>query len=145
MELRAIEPDSAPFSRMTGLLGEAGLPTDDLRAEPARYYALMAGREPVAFAGIVPLGREGMLRSLVVPNERRGGGIGRSAVEALLAEARSQGIGRLWLLTTSAKEFFGRQGWQTADRREAPAAIAASRQFTVSCPASAVLMWRTLA
>jgi len=144
MELRGIEPGSPPFLRMKGLLEEAGLPTDDLEADPSRYFALIAGREPVAFAGLVQLGRDGMLRSLVVPAARRGDGLGRAAVEALLAEAGAQGVERLWLLTTSAEGFFARQGWRTVDRGAAPAAVAASRQFAVSCPASAVLMWRTL-
>jgi GNAT superfamily N-acetyltransferase len=138
--LSEIEPNDAEIMlSLAGTLSAAGLPTDDLGAEPYRYFAW--GDE--AWGGL-GAGEDALLRSVVVRPEARGRGVGTALVEALVAAARQQGTQRLWLLTTDAAPFFGRLGWRAADRSEAPAAIASARQFTELCPASASLMVRIL-
>jgi amino-acid N-acetyltransferase len=54
--------------------------------------------------------------------------------------ARREGLGSLYLLTTTAGEYFPRFGFAPAERESAPDAIQLSREFAVACPASALFM-----
>ena len=56
-----------------------------------------------------------------------------------------QGIKTLYLLTTTAAQFFAKRGYEAVPRSEAPAAIAATAQFSDLCPASSAFMRKALA
>jgi arsenate reductase len=58
--------------------------------------------------------------------------------------ALREGAATAWLLTTTAADFFGSLKFKRRARDEAPAAILATRQATSLCPASAVLMSKSL-
>lgn len=121
------------------------LPVDDL-AEPGRRffaYHTLDG-QPVGFGGYELQGDEVLIRSVVVPQEARGTGIGRNIVPLLLYRAYEAGAKRAWLLTTSASDFFSRVGFKPVERAAAPIAILATRQASSLCPASAVLMTRKI-
>src|SRR3546814_17164844 len=85
-------------------------------------------------------GADALLRSLVVPSAARGKGLGKSIVEALAVEAKKIGIERLWLLTTTAADFFAAIGFEPAARPAAPRTIQTTREFRDLCPASAAFM-----
>lgn len=141
MKLERLEKNSKLFDAFKRHLNAAGLPTDDLFAEPAIYYALEPSNDDArAFGGLLSLGSEALLRSVVVPDSQRRHGYGGVIVSGLSALATQAGAKRLWLLTTTAAKFFERQGWQTVKRGEAPSAVASTRQFSSVCPDSAVLM-----
>lgn len=145
MTLQQITEGEPLFAAFAAHLSTAGLPADDLLLEPARYYALNPrGDEARAFGGLLPLGEDALLRSVIVPATQRKGGFGKAVVEELADLAAKDGAERVWLLTTDADAFFARFGWVSAERRLAPARIAATRQFSSVCPASAVLMCRKL-
>lgn len=137
--MREITPGSAPFASFLAALEQAGLPTDDLTSEPFRYFVL----DDAAWGGI-GAGADALIRSIVVTPEARAHGFGTKITEALVHRARADGVERLWLLTTNASPFFAKLGWREAERSAAPGAIARSRQFAEVCPASAILMVRTL-
>lgn len=105
-------------------------------------YALADGG---GFGMIEGEGTDRLLRSVVVPAPQRGTGAGTRLVDLLVEQAAELGAERLWLLTTTAADFFDRMGWATVPRDAAPAAIRASEQFTSLCPSSATLMMRELA
>jgi len=84
------------------------------------------------------------LRSVAVQVPARGRGLGRALVERALADARAAGAREAWLLTESAEPFFAGLGWTRADRADAPAAVAASVEFTTACPTTAIAMRRRL-
>jgi N-acetylglutamate synthase-like GNAT family acetyltransferase/2-polyprenyl-3-methyl-5-hydroxy-6-metoxy-1,4-benzoquinol methylase len=86
----------------------------------------------------------GLLRSLVVRPERRGGGAGRRLVNALMNAARSRGVRELYLLTLDAAPYFEQFGFERLERSAAPAAIQATEEFASLCPASAVCMRTSL-
>jgi amino-acid N-acetyltransferase len=132
------------WPRRAEVLAAADLPTEDL-GEGGRYFALVGDGAVVGYGGIEGAGPDQLLRSVVTPPTARGRGHGIPLVEALCGQARSEGAARLWLLTTTADGFFARLGWSVRPRAEAPAAIAASREFASLCPDTAVLMCRTLA
>lgn len=58
--------------------------------------------------------------------------------------ASASGISELWLLTTTAEDFFPRAGYVTVNRSSASTRLQASTQFAQLCPASAVCMMKTL-
>ena len=129
---------------LAGALAAAKLPTADL-AEPGRAFVRFdddAGL--VGFGGIEGEGSDRLLRSLVVVADHRGAGIGRALIAALEQEARELGVQRLHLLTTTAAPFFSTMGYAPSDRHAAPPAIAASREFTSLCPASAAYLVKAL-
>ena len=100
--LREIGRSDPAFTAMCTALEAAQLPTADLFDAPARYFAL--GTE--GYGGLVQLGNTGLLRSIVVAEERRGKGVGATILNGLLAKAREVGLEDVWLLTTTADEFF---------------------------------------
>ncbi|MGP3696063.1 arsenic resistance N-acetyltransferase ArsN2 [Rhodobacter sp. NSM] len=121
-------------------LTAAGLPVDDL-TEPGRgFFAYRSGDRTAGFGGIERHGAHVLLRSIVVPEGRRGEGLGRAILAHLMTEAA--GSAAVWLLTTTAAPFFARHGFRAVSRAEAPAEILATRQAAAICPASAVLMTR---
>lgn len=146
MSLMQLQKGSRSFAALEAELAAAGLPITDLDADGAQYYAFGDQEdEPLAFLGLICFGDEGLLRSLVVPNALRGQSHGSRALDAMAQQTRKQAIRRLWLLTTDADRYFIRQGFRVVRRKDAPAVIAASQQFSTTCPDSAVLMCLTLA
>ena len=137
--LREITPGDEGFAAFVNALAANGLPTEDLTSEEFCYFAW----KDAAWGG-VGVREDALLRSIVVRPESRGRGAGAAVTQAIAARAFANGTRRLWLLTTDAAPFFACQGWRTAEREAAPASIAASRQFSGLCPASATLMVRTL-
>jgi amino-acid N-acetyltransferase len=143
LAVRPLAPGDQDHAALVAALTAARLPTNDL-GEGGRFYVLHDGGEPLAFGGLDGNGADVMLRSVVVPEGTRGQGHGRTMVCALVEQAQRDGVERLWLLTTTAAPFFAGLGWTATDRADAPAAVRESQQFRGLCPASAVLMCRTL-
>lgn len=135
-----IATEQANDPGLRAALTGAGLPTADLDAPGRLFFRMDTAGAPAAYGGLEVYGAHGLLRSLVVAADRRGRGQGREMAEALINEARARGLTRLWLLTTTAPDFFAKLGFQRAERGSAPAAIAASTEFASLCPASAVCM-----
>lgn len=126
-------------------LRAADLPIDDL-TEPGRYffrYRTLSGRH-VGYGGFEHLGRDILLRSLVVAPQARGRGIGHGILALLLRRAFDEGGRDAWLLTTSAADFFDSAGFKRVERSDAPATVLATRQAASLCPASAVLLKRAI-
>lgn len=133
------------LSAATQLLDAAQLPSEDLTAAHCEHF-FFAGSptEPTGLVGLELFGNVALLRSLVVAPDRRGTGEGAALLRHAEDHARAQGIGTLYLLTTTAESFFARHGYQRAPRDSAPAAIRATREFAGICPASSAFMMRQL-
>jgi arsenate reductase (glutaredoxin) len=125
------------------MLAAEGLPTDDLNHAGSRFFEFRdCGGTLVGFAGLQQFDTFALLRSVVVFPRARTQANGTSIVNWLAAEADQRGAKDLFLLTTTAADFFEKRGFRPVDRNEAPAAIASTAEFTSLCPASAVLMRR---
>ena len=133
-------------TEVEALLTEAQLPVSDLSSSLS--LSLLGVRESGRLVGVVGIevyGDVGMLRSLAVASARRNAGLGVSLVSNAEAWAAEQGVKALYLLTTTAAQFFARLGYEAIPRSEAPAAIAATAQFSDLCPASSTFMRKVLA
>jgi len=143
MAFNAVElPEPTPD--LIAALEAAGLPTDDLHEPGRRFYRFGDDAGLIGYGGLEQVGPDVLIRSIVVPDSRRGGGHGGAILCWLEAEAAGQGADGLYLLTTSAAAFFQRHGYSVALRSAAPPSVAASRQFRGLCPASAAFMFKEL-
>ncbi len=126
-------------------LNAEGLPTGDLAEEGIRLFAFECDGRLSGYGGLEVHGDAALLRSIVVDPGMRRERIGAGIVEALVRLAAREGATRAFILTTNAADYFGRLGFAAIDRSEAPDAILATRQAARLCPATAVLMAKTLA
>jgi amino-acid N-acetyltransferase len=127
------------------LLREAGLPTVGVAdAFPAGYTVVRDGRGLIATAGLETHGSVGLLRSVAVSLGQRGAGLGRAVVEDRLRAARERHLAAVYLLTTSAPDYFRGLGFDDTLRAAAPDALRASSEFSTLCPASATCLVKKL-
>jgi N-acetylglutamate synthase-like GNAT family acetyltransferase len=127
------------------LLADAGLPIAGLRDQFPRGYVVARNddRTVMAAAGLELYGTAGLLRSVAVAAPRRNAGLGRALVADRLADARELQLSAVYLLTTSAANYFIRFGFAPARRDHVPDALASSAEFSGACPQSAeCLAWR---
>ena len=82
----------------------------------------------------------GLLRSVAVDDALKGQGVGRALTAAAFQMAREQGLRTLFLLTTTAENYFPKFGFERIQRADVPVSVRASVEFTSACPASAVVM-----
>jgi amino-acid N-acetyltransferase len=128
-----------------GVLERSGLPTSDLGTARPEFVIALGAEQIVGVGALQRFGNVALLRSVAVEPQWRGSGVGRSIVEELERRAASTGIAELILLTTTARDFFGRLGYGAKPREQVPPPVLDSAQFRSLCPASAVCMAKNLA
>jgi amino-acid N-acetyltransferase len=137
-----VEPaQPSDLASVCNLLSAAALPTEDLTEESLRLFCVVRDQEEVV--GAVGLERHGdcaLLRSLVIAPGSRGRGLGMQLTEAAEARAQELGLSAVYLLTTTAAEFFASRGFRAVMRSEVPAGIRATTEFASLCPSTAVVM-----
>lgn len=126
------------------LLRHSGLPTQGLADHLADTLVVRNGPRVVAAAALERYTDGDLLRSVVVEDALRGSGIGRRLTLATLERARQHGAREVFLLTTTAEQYFPKFGFSRVDRAEVPESVRQSVEFTAACPASAVVMRKTL-
>lgn len=140
--LRQAHP--ADWPAVQALLAAHQLPVDGAREHLPTFVLAVAGSEVVGCAGVEPHGDVALLRSVAVAPGLQGQGIGRRMVSLLLEELRRRSFKAVYLLTTTASDYFLRHGFQPLPRGQVPAALQRSAEFQGACPDSATLMAFTL-
>jgi amino-acid N-acetyltransferase len=130
--------------RIVDLLEGNDLPAADLQTSPVRLFIGVHDGELVGVGGFEKHGTDGLLRSVVVPAEKRNRGYGSALCDRLAERAAVAGIETLYLLTTTARGFFGEQGYDPVARENVPDAIRRTTQFEGLCPDSATCLRRSL-
>ena len=128
------------------LLGRSELTEQDVAARWGHYFVVREddGRV-VGVAGLEIHGDDGLLRSVAVDEDYRGQGLAASLVEAALERAKKVSLRSVYLLTTTARDYFARHEFADCPRDEAPALIRESWEFRSGCPSTAAFMKRTVA
>jgi amino-acid N-acetyltransferase len=127
------------------LLAMHELPYEDLTtAHLEHFWVLRDGPRLAGVVGLEIFGEVGLLRSLAVSDAYRGRGIGTRLTEKAEDYARSQGIADLFLLTTTAADYFARHGYVRTDQDAAPGVLQDTAEFKSLCPDSAVCMVKEL-
>jgi amino-acid N-acetyltransferase len=145
MKIRAAEDDD--LDRIKSLLATSRLPTGDVTTALLPGF-LVATDDEGAIVGSVclePLGADALLRSLAVASHLRATGLGTSLLQAIEREAKACTYASLWLLTTSARQFFEHQGYSAVDRANVPGEVRETTQFMRLCPSTAVCMRKEMA
>ena len=142
----AIRPPRADdLPALKTLLDSCGLPSSDLTEQHLKDFIILGQAGRVAGCiGMEQYGEDALLRSLAVDNMMRGEGYGARLLELMEMHARDNGVRTLYLLTTSADNFFEHQGYARIDRASAPEAIRNTTQFAGMCPASAICLSKSL-
>ncbi|NHN61206.1 MULTISPECIES: arsenic resistance N-acetyltransferase ArsN2 [Halorussus] len=136
--------DSETLDRIEELLDANGLPHEAVRSSPECFYVARSGGALVGIGGVERYGSAGLLRSVAVPAPMRGAGYGTALCDALEERARVDGVETLYLLTTTAAEFFARRGYERVGREAAPERVRGTSQFADRCPDSATCMRKRL-
>ncbi|QLG29169.1 GNAT family N-acetyltransferase [Halorarum halophilum] len=136
--------DVANLDRVEALLEANDLPSEDVRAKPECFLLAYADAEWIGVGGVEIYGPNGLLRSVVVRESNRGQGYGRTLCDALEDHARANGVETLYLLTTTASEFFRQRGYEEVDRECVPGSVRGTTEFSDLCPSSATCARRDL-
>jgi amino-acid N-acetyltransferase len=140
MKIRPATSDD--LGAVESLLSASNLPLDGVKEN---FSTFVVAEDEGAIAGAIGLEKFGpvaLLRSAVVSPEYRGSGVGSRLVEKVLERAEEEGIEELFLLTTTAENYFPRFGFMRTARSAVPSAMQACAEFQGACPDSAAVMKR---
>jgi amino-acid N-acetyltransferase len=142
--IRRTQPADLPWVQQ--LLHAAVLPREGVALHFARFLVAedRSSSRPLGVAGLELYGACALLRSVAVDVGARSAGLGSALTRAALAEACAHGVDALYLLTTSAEQFFVKHGFARTERSRVPASVTGSIEFTSVCPDSAIVMQRSL-
>lgn len=136
VELRPARSDELDAVR--ALAGHAPLPVDGLADQfPDGYVVARRGDALVGCAGLEVHGNAGVLRSVVVAPSERATGLGVALTADRIVAARERGLAAVYLLTTTAADFYDRFGFRPFPRADVPDAVAKCPEFASICPSSA--------
>ncbi len=133
------------FDAVRSLLQEVGLPTADLTpAHLDRFLVASDGEDLCGVVGLEPRGDVALLRSLAVAPNVRGEGLGTRLVDAIEERAQEDGIRALYLLTTTAADYFRARGYTEIARDALPESIQSTEEAARLCPAGTPCMRKIL-
>ena len=124
------------------LLTENTLPTDGVRESFENFIVAEADGRIVGVAGLEICCEHALLRSVAVDPDYRSKGLGRALVTRVISDAEARGIAALYLLTTTAEEYFPTFGFSRISRDEVPADVQTTGEFQSACPSTATAMRR---
>ena len=129
------------LAQVQALLQASALPVEGVTDQFGEAYAVAEENGAVLGAiGIERYGNYGLLRSAVVAADARGRGIGEALVLDRIDWSIHSGLDALYLLTTTAGEYFPRFGFALIDRSEVPDEVKASQEFASICPSTSAVM-----
>jgi amino-acid N-acetyltransferase len=131
------------FSKAINLLKKNDLPTIDI-TDKTNLFVMLEGNEVVAVIGLEAHDHDGLLRSLCVSEFKRNTGLGAELVDFIENYAPTQNVHCLFLLTTTASDFFSKRGYEEINRSKVPQPIQESSEFSSVCPSTAVVMRKRL-
>jgi amino-acid N-acetyltransferase len=129
---------------LLALLTNSRLPLDGLRDHLETAIVAREGGRIIGSAALEVYADGALLRSVAVAPDVQGQGLGRSLTQAAIALARERRSPALYLLTTTAADYFPRFGFRRIERAAVPDSVAASIEFTSACPATAIVMQKVL-
>jgi amino-acid N-acetyltransferase len=124
------------------LLSEVQLPHDGV-TDNIRSFLVARDESSrlIATVGLERHGNTALLRSAAVAPEYQGCGVGSRLTERLLQRATNEGVERVVLLTTTAREFFARRfGFGETARTNFDSELAGSSEWNLPRCSSAVCM-----
>ena len=130
---------------ISSLLAESRLPSVGIGDHLGTALVARAKDSVVGSAALELYGDAALLRSVAVAAPHRRQGLGERIARAALEMAAHRGVRSVYLLTTTAEEFFARRlAFRPIVRADVPDAVRAFPEFTRLCPDTARVMVRTV-
>lgn len=143
MTIRSARPSD--LDPIQSLLDACELPHGDLTSAHLEHF--LVARDGGTLHGVVGLESRGdaaLLRSLAVAPDARHEGLGTRLVDAIEQRAREDGLRALYLLTTTAADYFRARGYERIERDALPESIQQTEEAARLCPSSATCMRKKL-
>ena len=140
--LRAASADDLPA--VEDLLTKSKLPVEAVKDSIGSFVVAESNGLLVGVGGVERCGEYGLLRSVAVDPAARGRGVGAAITERLIGNSQVSGLRALYLLTTTAENYFPTFGFDKTSREDLPTEIQQTAEFRDICPSSATAMVRTL-
>lgn len=134
------QAQNSDLSGLVQLLHAAGLPVEDLPGDLTHFIVAKQDNQIIGSVGLEILGSYALLRSLAVDATWQGKGVGAALYQAVVRMAREKSIEYLYLITTTADQYFKKLGFGKIDRANVPEVIRQTSQFSGICPSSAIVM-----
>ncbi len=132
------------LAEIVALLKQSALPIAGIERHIETTVVARDNGKITGCAAVEVYGTTGLLRSVAVTPDRRGEGLGQRLTAAALELARERGVQDIYLLTTTASDFFPRFGFEKIPRESIDPALQASEELRGACPASALAMRASL-
>jgi amino-acid N-acetyltransferase len=127
-----------------GLLTENRLPLDGLREHLATTLVARQDGRIVGSAALEMYPGGALLRSVAVAPTLQRQRLGRDLTDAAIRLAEARRVPAIYLLTTTADQYFPKFGFERIARSDVPADVQTSVEFTSACPSSATVMRKRL-
>lgn len=135
-----IKASTKDLDLIAELLKQNDLPYQDIKTTGKEFFLAFDNSILVGIVGLEQFNSIGLLRSMIIKEEYRNKGYGKQICSLLMNYAKTQGIKELYLLTTTAKDFFEKIDFTLIERNSAPYAIKNTTEFLCLCPTSAICM-----
>ena len=142
-EYKLIPANNSIKQLVIALLQENNLPVSDLD-KGKHLFALLQKDQIIGTGGIEFFERCALLRSISVKKDLQGNGLGKFITAGLEKVSKQKGVDCLYLLTTTAKDFFNKEGYEVINRDDVPESIKNTSEFSSVCPSSAIVMKKVL-
>ena len=126
------------------LLSEHHLPPDGLSDHVGTLLVARQDGHIVGSAALELYSDGALLRSVAVAPRLQRHRLGRELTEAAIRLAHDRRVAAIYLLTTTAADYFPRFGFETVTRADVPTGVQQSVEFTSACPATAIVMRKLL-
>jgi amino-acid N-acetyltransferase len=130
-------------SQALQFLEKHNLPTIDID-DSVELYGYYDHQKLLATIGLQAYNTEGLLRSVCVDIALQKEGFGSKILKTFEAKLHEKGIQNLYLLTTTAEDFFQKNNYIVIARDIVPEVIRQTAEFKGVCPASAIVMKKSL-
>ncbi|WP_428033650.1 arsenic resistance N-acetyltransferase ArsN2 [Amphritea sp.] len=138
------QAEKSDLAEIGTLLRYYDLPASDCFLHIENFVVAFAEGTLVGVGGFESCGNYALVRSFAVSPAFKGKGIARSIFQMVYGQALAQGKEALYLLTTTASDYFKKLGFSECVRSNCPEPIRSTRQFSELCPGSAITMWLAL-
>jgi len=134
------------LSNLKELLKSENLCWDDLDEIPGETFILINPSGDILGGYALEIyPPDALLRSVIVDKRHRGSGLGVQIIAQAMDVAGHNNLKTLYLLTTTADNFFAKLGFQVLERSKVPVKIASTKEFKTFCPDSAICMTQDIA
>lgn len=138
------EAQISDYPRIKELLRACDLHESDIKSQNQSFFVIKENDAILATACIEAYGSNAIFRSFAVESKHRNQQLGTSLYKHVLDTIRNDGINSLYLLTTTASDYFAKQGWIRIKRNTVPKEVQQSSEFSEICPSSAICMFLAL-